>query len=575
MKNILLLISFIMMSYITEAQTVKFSEDFETLPLKVTSSGTSNWDRSSVLQYSGNYSDSATIVNAGDTAILTTDAIDISGFTNAKLSFEHICKIAFFDAAIVEVSVDNGVNWTKLYGSSYLGQGNFVNIGDKFTSTSYVHLWEATDNTAIPTNDWWVREEFDLNNYVGSYTQFKVRFILANSNTSGGMGNYGWLLDDIKLLVSNTELIPPVISIENPILKDSVAGNGPFTITTQITDASGIDSALLEYTIAGVTDTVNMVNTGGNIYTANIPSQVYGTTMCYRVIATDASANSNKIATNCNTFFNYEEPTIVNVGNGTSGSYIAPFYNGSMSSQNNRSSHISIINADEIAGLYGLVERLSFFKYDMNGYAGNDAHVTIYLKNTTTASVPSDSAAFYAEYTGATQVYLSTTDSIEGIAGIVNYDVSGGNFVYDGSSNIMVIIDWYRPSALAQNYIKYIYEYNSATAKTFYGTVFHPSTYSSLGHRLNMQLEFSRIAVDYDVALDTIINPQPVVISGSNDIKIRVKNEGDLDLNKATISWEVDSVLQPSYTWLGNLQFGLVSNDLVLVVIILLKDLIM
>ena len=304
MKNFLLLMSFILMSYIIEAQTVKFSEDFETLPLKVTSSGTSTWARSSVLQYSGNYSDSATIVTAGDTAILTTDAIDISGFTNAKLSFEHICKIAFFDAATVEVSIDNGANWTKLYGSSYLGQGNFVNIGDKFTSTSYVHLWEATDNNAIPTNDWWVREEFDLNNYVGSYTQFKVRFKLANSNGIGGMGNYGWLLDDIKLLVSNTELIPPVISIENPILKDSVAGNGPFTVTAQITDASGIDSTLLEYTIAGVTDTVNMVNTGGNIYAASIPSQVYGTTICYRVIATDASVNSNKLATVCNTFFN-------------------------------------------------------------------------------------------------------------------------------------------------------------------------------------------------------------------------------------------------------------------------------
>ncbi|MCK5846205.1 MAG: right-handed parallel beta-helix repeat-containing protein, partial [Bacteroidales bacterium] len=562
MKKLIILISFVLIGITIEAQIIKYSENFETLPLTVTSSGSSAWSRSSTLQYSGTYSDSANIINNGDSAILITDAIDISGFSNILLDFQHICKTEFFDGGYIEFSNDNGISWTRLNGATYIGNGLFGNIGNKFSSFSYAIDWDATNNGTIPNNTWWKHEQFDLSTFAGNHTQVKLKFVYKDDNNTGGVGTYGWLLDDIKLVVSNSELNPPQITLNNPILKDSVDGTGPFAVSAQITDLNGIDTAMLEYTIAGITDTVGMVNTTGNTYIGSIPSQIYGTNICYKVIAIDASNNHNINSTNCNTFFNRKPDITVTIGSGTSSSYTTPIYNGTTTDSRNRSSHISIVKASELAGYYGYISNLSLFKNDNNGYGMSDAHFSIYLKHTNLNVLPSDSSTFYSEFTGATLVYNSTTDSIPSIAGKLGFELNLSNFNYNGQSNLMIMIEWYRPSTLPQNFINFLYDFEAGLANTLYGSVYRSAEFSSAGRRPKMELLFTRYAVDFDVTMDTIISPQPVILGGNNPVKIRLKNTGDSTLVKATVNWEVNNVLQPSYIWNGSLEYGLSTLDL-------------
>ena len=290
MRN-LILISFLLLFGFSQAQTVKFSEDFETLPLSVSSSGSSNWARTSMLQHNGTYSDSARITGTNDTTILTTNSFSTSTYNHVLLTFNHIAKLALFDGGYIEVSSNNGTSWTRLTASEYYGSGYFGLTGNyRFNSTSYNAIWDPMNNTTVPQNSWWRGETFDLSYLIPNSTQAKIRFVLAGSTTT----NYGWLIDDIKVTVSNNELVPPTISLQSPYPQDTVYSTGPFDIMANVTDSSGVAAVKLVYSISGVSDTIPMILIGGTSYKATIPSQSYGTTVCWSVIALDSNSNKGQ-----------------------------------------------------------------------------------------------------------------------------------------------------------------------------------------------------------------------------------------------------------------------------------------
>ncbi|PLW92521.1 MAG: hypothetical protein C0592_10365, partial [Marinilabiliales bacterium] len=113
------------------AQTVVFSEDFETLPLDMTSSGSGTWDRTDMLYAGGAYSDTSVVTLAG-TTYLTTNSFSTAGNYQVLLEFDQICKIEFFDAGKIEYSIDGGTNWYELTTTEYTGSGSFTS--NKFTS---------------------------------------------------------------------------------------------------------------------------------------------------------------------------------------------------------------------------------------------------------------------------------------------------------------------------------------------------------------------------------------------------------------------------------------------------------
>ena len=125
----------------------------------------------------GNYSNNATVT------MTLTDAIDISGYTNPRLTFRTKFDIeSNWDFGQVDVSTNDGVTWIPLEGEySEPGVGSF----------------QPTDEPVydgIISN--WVEEKISLANYLSS--EFKVRFQLESD---GSAREDGWYVDDIGIFI--------------------------------------------------------------------------------------------------------------------------------------------------------------------------------------------------------------------------------------------------------------------------------------------------------------------------------------------------------------------------------------
>ena len=299
-----------------QAQTTVFHEGFEGA-LQVTPSGVPVWATNSTLQVSGTNS-YHNVVAFNDSSMFVTNVIDLTGYNFVILDFHHICKIEFFDAAEIFISTDNGTSWTKLTQSQYLGTAQFGTNGDKFTATSYPTLWLPSQHSEPPTNAWWMHEQFNISAIAGNQSQVRFKFKLRDGNSNGANTNAGWFLDDIRIIASPYELIPPVVTLIPPILQDTVYSAGPFSVSATITDASGIDKAQLIFRLdSTVWDTITMNFMGADVYAAEIPGQPYNTVIDYRVRAVDASLSYNETQSMVRTFINKKPPPVFIVGTGT------------------------------------------------------------------------------------------------------------------------------------------------------------------------------------------------------------------------------------------------------------------
>ena len=126
---------------------------------------------------SGNYANSATVT------MTMTNPINLSSYTNPKLSFWTKYDIENnWDYGQVEISTNNGSTWTPLAGTyTNLGTGSFQPNGQP--------LYDGTQAN-------WVREEISLTGI--NSTQAKLRFKLR---TDGSQTRDGWYVDDIGILV--------------------------------------------------------------------------------------------------------------------------------------------------------------------------------------------------------------------------------------------------------------------------------------------------------------------------------------------------------------------------------------
>lgn len=116
---------------------------------------------------------------------------------------------------------------------------------------------------------------------------------------------------------------------------------------------------------------------------------------------------------------------------------------------NKYSRTMSIYSASEIINGGGFAGTISKLAWDKNGtgeYQFNDAYIKIYLKHTTlTAWSTSPVPVWDDEIIGATEVFTSNTYSIP--TGIGWKEVIFTNpFIWNGTSNIAILVEWYRPS---------------------------------------------------------------------------------------------------------------------------------
>ncbi|MCK5857420.1 MAG: T9SS type A sorting domain-containing protein [Bacteroidales bacterium] len=572
MKNLHLILGLLFFSVITNAQTVKFNEDFESLPISFNTVGTANWDRSSTLQVSGIYSDSARIVSPGDTASLTSTVFGTTGNSFVYLEFDQICKLAWTNDGIVQVSADSGQTWISLTVVEYRGFGLFGNIGNRFTAASYVD-WLPASNSAIPQNSWWKHEMFEISSLVGNSANVMVRFLLKDASNTGGFGNYGWLIDNVKVTVATDELDPPLVELLPPFIKDTAYFTGPFEILAQMSDISGIDTAYIVYTYLGVMDTIGMGITAYD--TSNIqyrkgviPSLPFDSSFCYQVVVVDSSGSSNITripAISCQQVEIIRPFDELNIGLGGSQGYMAPMYNDSTNGTKKYSQHISLIKANELNNREADFLKLAWNKMNSTGYLGANAQLKIYIKHTNLDTVDVSSGSFSSAKSGATLVFDSTGITFPTIDKLIEFSFNTDTFHYDGTQNILLLTEWYRPDTLTSSQLTWQYSTTPGRAVTFAGSTINPTTAYAIGQLPNTIIYSSPKIYKFDIGVSEIIAPQPLVIGNmAQDIKVRVKNYGFDTIQKMNIHYNIDGQSTQTHAWTGNLNRDLVTNDLVI-----------
>ncbi len=181
--------------------TLPFSETFDPGFTFTTNppTNTVNWTLFTALYHSAPNSARNLYGINNKNVLLISKRFDLTGKSNAFLSFWHIAKTdGDRDHCYVEISTDGGANYDQIPVSAYIGLGKYyqpsLNLpeGPCFDEDSYTEWGTGTET---PANTWWKNENFDLSAYSGS-NNVVIRFRLVTDNSTN---KYGWLIDDVSI----------------------------------------------------------------------------------------------------------------------------------------------------------------------------------------------------------------------------------------------------------------------------------------------------------------------------------------------------------------------------------------
>ncbi len=562
MKRLFTILLIVCFSNGLSAQTTLFTESFEgtTINMVSSSSGSGNWGINTNFHSAGAKSDSC-VVTANDTTYLTSNAFSTVGKSFITLSFDQICKIEFADHGYVEVSNDNGATWQSLPASAYTGSGQYSATGNAFNSVSYVTSWYPANNNAIPTNAWWKSETFNLSSYIPNVPNAKIRFVLIDGNQTGSIGNYGWLIDNISVVGSFSELIPPVVQQIAPIIQDTAYTSGPFPVLAHITDNTGIDTAKVIYHVMpnDIWDTLGMSVIATDTFQANIPFYGYGRSISYYIKAIDASLAHNTDSTSTKQFIcKYSTGGDVIIGTSTSVNHSLPMepYYGYSYSQ-------SIFKSSYFNGIAGTITKL-YYQYNGGGPISGDA-IIVYMGTTNNTSFATSTS--WLPISNFTTVYNGTMSA--SAQGWVEITLQTP-YNYSGSGNLVIAFEENTPGYHSSSDDFYCSQLDADNSSIFYyNDSNNPSPSSPPTGTLstfipNVKLSFvSSSSIPHDIGVSQISSPAVSIISGQVfQTKVKIKNYGIDTLSQASIKWELDGVSKTAYSYTGSLLPSATSADI-------------
>ncbi|MFZ4400811.1 MAG: GEVED domain-containing protein [Bacteroidales bacterium] len=555
MKKVLLFVFAVMMSFFVSAQTIVFQENFESTSIGLTTTADSAgfpttsfqaWAASTNLYHSGVKADS-NVLQTGKTIYLTSSSFATTGNTYVVLEFSQICKLYFADGGIIEISNDGGTTWTPLGATEYQGSGNLITSGgvSKFSDNAYTD-WAAGGNT-IPTNSWWKNEKFDISTLAANKTSVKIRFKYTSSGQPTGAGRYGWLLDDIKITASPSELNPPSITmISYPI--DTVYSSGPYQISAYVKDNSGIDTVYALYKIdngAFIHLGLSKSPTVDSLYSASIPFPGWGKKVTYNITARDASGAHNlayRPTSGYYSFFvKYSNGGTVIIGTGTA-TQSYPFY-----TYYGYATSASLYLGSEIAN-YGLINQL---QWNVGTVTSDVIPIKIYIKQTTLTSMTADTWANMIS--GATLVYDGTqifnTAGWKSIALTTPFNYSSGN--------ILVLCETNYGGAGTSSYPYFTYTTAGAGTHQYQYQDNTPPTTVGLLSTSRPNIKITVIApstLTQDVGVNQIIYPTGGVTANQMfNVSAKIKNYGTALLTKAVVKYSIDGGNISTYFWQNSL----------------------
>ena len=549
-KILYALFVFIILSFSVQAQTVAYHEDFEQPSgadsvVHYSSATSNNWGISTQLFASGAQSDSARCTPF-DTLTLTTSSFSTAGNAYVILDFDHICKIEALDKAIVEVSSDNGTTWNKLDTTQYMGgSATFGNNGNVFNATAYGSSWNSGNSSVTPNNNWWKHETFNISSLAGNASNVKLRFSLIDLNGSTIFENYGWLIDNIEVVASPSEMIPPQITMTPPVIQDTVLFSLPQTIRAEITDNSGIDTAYVVYYVNGaLEDTLGMVNTSGNQYEADIPFVGFGRTVTYFVEAVDQATQPNSATSNNYSYYlKYVSGALQNMAleEGFNGGNIPIGWNTTMSTWQHETGQTT-------SGSTGPAG-----PYEGSGYVYTEASGSSNVTDELTSPVFDISNHLDPRLIFSYHMYGASM-------GTLSVEIFDGNnwqqiWSKTGQQHTSENDPWTRDTLSLQNY------QNANAQIRFVGTV--GSSFTS-----DMAVDYVQIGdpvtgINNDAGIAQLVYPTGGVVANSSfDVKAKVKNYGGNNLTKFDVNWTLDGNAQATYNWTGTLPQDSLTQDL-------------
>ena len=551
MKKVLFLLVMLAVTALANAQTIVFHENFDPSSNADSVTATGPFALNTRLFYSSPQCDSITVA-PGSTSYLETNQFSTLTFTTVLLKFSHICKIELDDTAKIEISVNNGP-WVKLT-TQYINPGNssFTSQSYRFCAATYASDWVAGTAVEKPQQSWWKNEIFDISALAAGSSNVKVRFTLKDGvDGDGSQGNRGWYLDDISVVAGTSELFPPVVTMNTPVIQDTVFYTGPFDIYATITDASGIDTAYVIYKLNnGANQYVPMLLVSGNTYKGTIPSYPYNNRIDYRVYAADNSSSHNATYGPNQWFYTKHGPNLVQIGTGTS-TQRQPFgywfgYERSA----------SIYSSSEI-NMSGVVNNLQWYVATAQT---TSCPTKIYLKSTT-ANTFAAADTWANLIAGATLVYNGTTSF--STVGWKTF-VPTASFNYS-SGNLMVLCETNFTGGGSTPYAYFQYTSTSGNTHQYFAqdnsAPTGPGTLNI--NRPNIKLGFPPNNNTQDAGVKQLFTPTGTVIAGVNlPVTLNIKNYAVDSLKKVTIAWKLDGVLQTPYTWTGMLLQDVVSGTL-------------
>lgn len=200
----------------------------------------------------------------------------------------------------------------------------------------------------------------------------------------------------------------------------------------------------------------------------------------------------------------------------------------------------------------GVIQKIRWYKGDINSYTQNNGQMQIYMKHNTQAAFSNSTVTWATEVAGATLVYNSNTQNFPASIGWQEFILTSP-FVWNGTDNLQILVEWMQPSTSTVNlgwqYTPNMIDMAANGSNTTPSSIF----FSASGWRPNIQLEFGSNTVT-DAGITAITAPVSPVLPGvSQPVQVTLRNFGGTGLTAATINWSVNGVLQPPYSWSGTL----------------------
>lgn len=338
MKKLLFSLSVILLPFLASAQlmdtNVVFLENFDVLPISSMTSSTlfseTNWRSDQGLFVSApNSYHVPSYASQGNVFLAFGAGVQMDrSKPYVYLKFDHICKMFNNDKSQITYCTSTGTQ--SQYGvisiqytawkfmtfsqSSPIYHGGASTITDGNFSQNCYTDWVPGNNAAVPQNSWWKTELINITDYVDADTNeyFKLRFYTNHTSGSGSGSEAcaGWYLDNVQVIYSNVELVPPTITLQSPIYQNNVNNNtGPFTVKARLSDNDTINMNSIVFwyhTSNGDTDTLPITVTSNTFTGGNhvvmcewtIPQQCYGTTIDYHISLADVHGTGNKLDKN-------------------------------------------------------------------------------------------------------------------------------------------------------------------------------------------------------------------------------------------------------------------------------------